>query len=178
MKLAAKSAANCAIADFKRAKISAEIKGRKQRWFVPEYTFAANIRFPPLSFAAIPTGRAQKIHRISLPKSTGFQLKIQRISSQSPMDLESKSDGFFPTNRASESRTSMEKFSETAILATNRFVSASYTGNGMSAGMRQSARGESESVIFGPSGTQLRLYCAAKKRRIKVWHVRSMTSGG
>ena len=33
--------------------------------------------------------------------------------------------------------------------------------NYMSLGIRQSARGERESVIFGPSGTQLRLYWAA-----------------
>ena len=31
--------------------------------------------------------------------------------------------------------------------------------------MRQSALGESESVIFGPSGTQFRLYCDCRKRR-------------
>ena len=37
--------------------------------------------------------------------------------------------------------------------------------------MRQSARGESDSVIFGPSGTQLRLYCAAGKRRQNIANV-------
>ena len=43
-------------------------------------------------------------------------------------------------------------------------------------GIRQSARGESESVIFGPSGTQLRLYCTAKNRRQKVSRVRRMVA--
>ena len=46
----------------------------------------------------------------------------------------------------------------------------------LSDGIRQSARGESESVIFGPSGTQLRLYCAAKNRRQNVSRVRRMVA--
>ena len=42
--------------------------------------------------------------------------------------------------------------------------------------MRQSARGESDSVIFGPSGTQLRLYCAVRNLLRNLVNVSSITS--
>ena len=111
---------------FKRGEIAAKIKARKRQRFAPECTFAANIRFLPPSFAAIPNGRGQKIHRTLLPKSNGFQIKIHRIQDQSPMDSKTKSDGFFPHVRRKESPSSVEKMSETAILAEKMPFSVSY----------------------------------------------------
>ena len=60
-----------------------------------------------------------------------------------------------------------------------RYSDTAFPGCGLvyrSLGMRQSARGESESVILGPSGTQLRLYWDWRKRLQKVLWVASMTS--
>jgi len=46
-----------------------------------------------------------------------------------------------------------------------------------SEGIRQSPRGESAIVpTFGPSGMQLRLNCCWKKRRRKIFNVRSIVS--
>ena len=125
-------------ADFKGGEMTAKIKARKRQRFVPECTFAANIRFLPPSFAAISDGREQKIHRTLLPKSNGFQIKIHRIQDQSPMDSKTKSDGFFLHVRREESPPSMENLTETAISTENEAISANYTGDRMSAGIRQS----------------------------------------
>ena len=88
--------------------------------------FCREYSIPAAFICRVSNWTHSKIHRILPPKSIGFQLKIRWIPTQSPMDLESKSDGFFPYVRWKESPPQEGKFSETAILAAKVQFSASY----------------------------------------------------